>query len=420
MYNILSNIADESGIWKGERKHSHAFLLSPSVYHITKQKEQELQRLGIAIYDCLSGLSHIAAIACASDLNYGGTWSMIRKVFSTGVPKIYQELQGMNIKHIPHLLKVDFMVDQLGEFKIAEIDGHNKHGMGYSTLGLRFREALYPQSDLFPGVVSVLSEEVKRSGYGEVKLLYADQERFYVPEFEIARQEFARHGIDCVVMSEMDADESFCSAGLFIDLPFLYHRSNLYQKIIFGYMSGEVEFIIPPKPFLGSKGVLALLRNDGQDEHLEAILHTFIKKSSLEFVRKFIPATVLVGKRATQGSAVRDMLVDRKFVLKESISSGMKGTTFSDDPDFDRVLKRAYSSDMNWILQEEVINQPQTFSWFEVENGNVPRLETSDDWFMRVTTQYVNRKLADVIVTARRDKSVHGAKDCIQIGGIVL
>ena len=418
MHNKLKAVIDESGIWNGARKETHSFLLSPSVYEVTESSRQELSNLGHALYDCLLGLSHIAVIAYDSNLNYGGAWTLARRVFSTGVPKIYQELQGINVKHVPKLLKVDLMVDQNGNFKIAEIDGHNKHGLGYSTLGLRFREALYPKAKGFPGAVKILVEEIKRLGHTELKLFYAEQEQFYVPEFEIAKQEFYKHGIDCRIVSEIKADEAFVGEGLFLDLPFLYHKTSLYETIIPAYKNGQVEFIIPPKPFLGAKGVLALLRNDGGNDQLEAILLSFIKKPSLDLVRQYIPETLLVGRQAESFESAKERVSGKKYVLKESISSGMKGTVFSNSSDFEKVLSGACKSNMNWILQEEIENQAQTFSWFENENDSRPK--TAEGWFMRVTTQYVNRQLADIIITARRDKAVHGAKDCIQIGTIVL
>jgi len=420
MFNKLNTVISQSGLWNGRGKESHGFLLSPSMYEITKYKQQELTKLGIAISDCLFGLSHIATIAYDSSLNYRGPWLLARKIFSTGVPKIYQELQGMNIKHIPKLIKVDLMVDQDGIFKIAEIDGHNKHGLGYSTLGLRFREALFPDAVALPGTVKILATEIRHMGHTEIKLFYADQERFYVPEFEIAKQEFAKYGINCIIVGEMKVDETFLEQGLFLDLPFLYHRIGLYEKIIPAYKNGHVKFIIPPKPFMGSKGVLALLRNDEEDRQIETLLRTFIKGSSLALVRQYIPETVLVGKYAEGMSSVKNRVSRKRFVLKESISSGMKGTVFSDDEKFDEVLLRACESNMNWILQEEVVNQPQTFSWFENETEDVLRPKTANDWFMRVTAQYVHRELADIVVTARRDKAVHGAKDCIQIGTVIV
>lgn len=420
MLSKLTDVIAQSGMWNGQRAESHAFLLSPSVYTLTQAQEQELSSLGIALYDCLFGLSHIAVIAYDRGLNYRGPWFLARTVFSTGVPKIYQALQGMNPKHIPQLLKLDLMVDQSGAFKIAEIDGHNKHGVGYSTLGMRFREALYPDAKALPGTVSAIVEEMKRQGHTELKLFYSDQERFYIPEFEVAGQEFKKYGINCRIVSEITADSKFMQRGLFLDLPFLNKRNKLYQDIIPAYCSGNVQFIIPPKPFLGAKGVLALLRNDTEDERLESLLQSFIKKQSLELVRSYIPETLLVGKGMSHSDVIKNRLTQKRYVLKKSISSGMKGTIFSDSDAFAAAFAQASETKMDWILQEEVTNQPQLFSWFEKESGTGHELHTSHDWFMRVTVQYVRRKLADVIITARRDKSVHGAKDSLQLGTMIV
>jgi hypothetical protein len=415
MYQKLVNTIEESGIWAGQQRESHRFLLSPSVYKLTEGKCDELKKIGFALNECLVGLSHIANISYNQELNYGQAWLLARRVFSTGVPKFYQNLQATKIKQIPKLLKVDFMVDQAGQFKIAEIDGHNKHGLGYTSLAKRLRESIYPNSPSLPGAVKVLSGEIREMGHNEVKIFYADQERFYLPEFKIAQLEFARNNIDCQIISEMEITEDILSTGLFLDLPFLYQKPELYDIIIPAYINDEVEFIIPPKPFLGAKGVLALLRNDMGNDHLESILRSFINIDSLLTVRNYIPQTWLVGKQSGQRLALKDKILKQRFVLKESISSGMKGTIFCDDKDFEFHFNKANSSNLNWILQEEVVNQPQTFSWYEG-----PALHTKDDWFMRVTAHYINRQLGDVIVTACRDKAVHGGKNCLQIGTIII
>ncbi|MEK7596601.1 MAG: hypothetical protein AAB450_00600, partial [Patescibacteria group bacterium] len=131
------------------------------------------------------------------------------------------------------------------------------------------------------------------------------------------------------------------------------------------------------------------------------------------------PPTFFVGKQALRIHDVEKLVSSRNYVLKEFISSGMKGTVFSTDPDFVAMLARADRAGMNYILQEEVLNQPQEFSWFDGQNDS-SELRTSADWFMRVTVHYVNSGLADIIVTARRDKAVHGGKDCLQLGTIVI
>jgi hypothetical protein len=414
MYQKLQNVITESGIWNGARRNSHSFLLSPSVYSISKTQSEKVTTLGQVLYECMTGLSQMAIIAYDKQANYRGAWPQIRKVFSTGVPVRYHELQGMNLRDLPKLLKLDLMVDENGDFKIAEIDGHNKHGLGYSTLGKRLREAVMPEAKAYPGVVSCLANEIRRIGHESITFLYADQERFYIPEFEIAVDELKQNGIHASLVSEMDVSDKDELQGLFLDLPFMYHNDNLTDRLVTGYKNGSVSFVLPPKPFLGAKGVLALLRNDANDPHLESILRAFIRTSSLDFVRAWLPETHLVGKLGISEKRVLEMAKIKRYVLKESISSGMKGTVFSDSSDFETTLREASATSLNWILQEEVRNQSQKFSHYE--NGNVC---SGEDWYMRVTVQYINRALGDVIVTARRDKAVHGAKDCIQIGAIL-
>ncbi len=422
IYAKLNAVIDDLGFWDGRRRASHAFLLSPDVYRINRVQKRELEHLGHVLFDCLLGLSHMASIAYDPRLNYQNSWLYAHRVFSSGVPAAYHRLHGVNVKDIPKLLKVDLMVGQRGNFKIAEIDGHNKHGLGYSTLAKLLRDQVCRDGEVLPGTVALVAQEISRLGFASVKLLYGDQERFYVPEFEVAVREFTKHGIQCDLMSEMDADEDFVREGLFLDLPFMNQRHELSDLLMDAYMAGRAQFIIPPKPCLGAKGLLAFMRNDTGDEDVEALLRTFINaknRKTLEKVRHYIPETLLVGKMAAGFNDVMKRLAGKRYVLKESISSGMKGTVFSDDPEFQTVLEKACRSNMNWILQEEVDNLAQTFSWYENGAGNTSQMKMEYGWFMRVTVQYVNRQLADVVVTARRDKSVHGAKDCLQIGTVV-
>ena len=93
----------------------------------------------------------------------------------------------------------------------------------------------------------------------------------------------------------------------------------------------------------------------------------------------------------------------------------MKGTAFMDDAHFTVIMARACGSYYRFILQREVINRARNFQYF----GNRGELQ-SGEWFVRVTVHYFARGIADIIVTARRDKKVHGALDCLQLGAIIV
>jgi hypothetical protein len=245
MYQAVQNVVRQSGLWDGARADSHSFLLSPSVYTLTQTQKNVLTELGYSLHSTLLGLSRMGVIAYNDHFHAGGAWRLIRNVFSSGVPKHYQALQGANPLHIPQLLKVDLMVNTDGDFRIAEVDGHNKHGLGYSTLGRRVRNCLEPAGEALPGAVATLRQALEKSGTHHLKIFYADQERFYLPEFDIARQEFERLGFVCEVFSEMEARPGQLDEGVFLDLPFLYKRTDLSERLITAYQAGDVRFVIP-------------------------------------------------------------------------------------------------------------------------------------------------------------------------------
>ena len=93
----------------------------------------------------------------------------------------------------------------------------------------------------------------------------------------------------------------------------------------------------------------------------------------------------------------------------------MKGVTFIDEPHFNAILERARGSCYRYILQEEVTNGSRTFDSF-TERGRLQQGE----WFMRVTVHYAVRSVADIVITARQDKKVHGASDCLKLSSIVV
>ncbi|MEK7619318.1 MAG: hypothetical protein AAB416_03745 [Patescibacteria group bacterium] len=423
MFGKVKQVVLDSGLWDDGRAASHGFLLSPSVYEVSRDKKDQLEALGAALHDCLGGLGRIAAIAARPDLCHSATWGVIARALRTGVPVVYHDFMTTRPGSAPSICKVDLMESGDGELRIAEIDGHNKHGLGYSTLAARIRRAVSPEADAFPGVANMLAKEVARRGETSVALLYADQERFYTPEFRIFQSELAEHGIETVVIAESDVHVNgngrfTCPDGrqhtLLVDLPFLHHNTALNALLVEQYRAGDIDFLIPPKPFLGSKAVLALLRNDLGNEELESILKSQIPAASLELVRRYIPTTYLVHKRETP-DYWRARCEGKRFVLKESISSGMKGTIFSDDPRFADAMSTACGSYYRYVLQEEVINRPRSFDHFG-KDGSVHHGE----WFMRVTVHYAARRVADIAVTARQDKRVHGALDCLQLGAIVV
>ena len=158
---------------------------------------------------------------------------------------------------------------------------------------------------------------------------------------------------------------------------------------------------------------MAILRNDEADPQLEAMLHAFISSEALQCIRAFIPPTYWVDK-SKRPEYWQASCADGNFVLKESISSGMKGTIFSSDARFSAALAKAVKARGRAVLQREVQNRARRFEYF-TDTGACQ----SAEWFTRVTVHFAGREVADIVVTARQDRSVHGATDCLQLGAVI-
>lgn len=403
----------DSGLWDNGRQLTHGFILSPDVYVLTKDKQKELKEIGLALYDCLVGLGKIAAMTVNPKITAGRTWGMIKRVLRTGIPRSYRDIQTLYPNFLPYLCKVDFIEGIDGQFRIVEIDGYNKHGLGYSTLAARIAKVIQPKAKTFPGVAKIISEIVKElpGKTNELVLLYADKERFYLPEFFILQEELTRQGINLSIVSE-DEFKIKKDFRLFIDLPFI-SNTKLREFLIQLYRNRKINFLIPPKPFFSSKAVLALLKNDNQDEKLEAVLKSQIPSSSLGKIRKYIPETYLINKREKE-DYWQKLSQSGQFIIKETFSSGTKGVIFPDEPNFNQVLKKAYHSGYSFILQRRIINAPNKFNYF-TDQGE----QKQDKWYSRLTVHFTSKQIAGMVITTRKDKRVHGALDCLQIGTIL-
>lgn len=417
----LEKFVDDSGLWAGGGT-NYRFLLSPDVYFLKATQAEALEGLGRSLFNVLGGLGRIRATASIPNLAFGVTWGMIEKALRVGIPEFYHELGGIKPSCVPSVCKVDLMQGIDGGFHIAEIDGHNKHGMGYSTLAAGLRDICAPGAGTFPGVATRIARVVKElnAERANLFLLYADQERFYLPEFVILAKELIKHGVAVKISAESELGRDKAQLQklvkewpLFVDLPFLYHNDVLRDLLKEELEAGGVNFLIPPKPFLGSKAVLAILRNDERDLQLEGILHSQIPAGDLERVRLCIPETYLIHNRKKKGYWM-ERCQGKRFVLKEAVSSGMKGVIFADDPGFDAIFEQACKARYRFVLQEEVVNLPKHYRYF----GDDGR-EDEDDWYTRVTVHYTQLNVADVVVTARQDKRVHGAPDCLQLGTVI-
>lgn len=410
---LIERVVLDSGIWSDNRKLTHGFILSPETYCLTKDKQRELKEISLALYHCLLGLANIAAKATDPKFSHGCAWGAVKRVIRTGIPRAYRNIQSLYPESVPYINKVDFVEDRNNQFWITEIDAYNKHGLGYSALAAQMAKVIQPKARFFPGVARIIARAVKELNNEDNKLvlLYADRERFYCPEFLILKKGLAEQNIDLSVISEKEF-KKMRGQRIFVDLPFLA-EVKLRDSLIELYRKGDIKFLISPKPFLSSKAILALLKNQMRDKELEKILKSEIPSDSLERIRSCIPVTYLIGQGP--GENYWQKLVNSgQWVIKEALSSGSKGLVFSDEPNFAPILKKACCAGYSFVLQERIANAANKLSYLN-EEGQLKK----GKWYLRLTVHFTPGGIADMTVTARRDKRVHGALDCLQIGTVL-
>lgn len=422
----IETVVEASGLWRGERRQSHSFLLSPEVYKVSAEELKQLEVLGRCLQEVLAGFGRIMGRAFEKRFEGDHLWGRIRKSVFAGMPHFYKPYIETRSEEIPLIVKVDLMKDRQGRLWISEIDGTNKHGLGYSTLCRRIWQTLYPNAQGFPGVATQIANLAKeRFKAQDLLLVYLWVERFYQPEFQILAQELKSQGVEMGVYNELELKaEMVRKFRLFVDLPplLLFQKKEIRLREL--YNAQRIHFLIPPKPFFGSKAMLALLSNALEDKAIEELLLSEIPLPALTSLRQYIPKTywLVVGgrrkhtrsKRKKVKLLIQSLQSQHPIVLKPTALSGMKGVAFSDEPGFEEVVEKAVHSPRSYIVQEEVEHQPFDLRYFDEEGR-----ERQGRWYLRITAHFSLGKVADLVVTARPDRRVHGAKDSLQFGSII-
>ncbi len=392
-------VVRNSGLWNGDQEQSHAFVLSPAILEVSEEKAKELNSLARALRECLSGIGCLLKEPFVSEIVRAST------------PRSYDLVQCLHPWKVPVVCKVDMMEDMNGEWWIAEIDGVNKRGFGWALLERRVTQTLYSSARLPENLCAPLARAVSARGEKRFLLIAPSREMYYKPGFFIFAREMEKFGIEVIMASQRKALE-LVSKGIvhiLLDWPIVDH-DELESEIKNKYMKGEIDFLLPPKPFFGSKAMLAVLRNDHEDLELEKLLLANIPGDSLAIVRGFIPETRLVGKEEA-------ILRGGQPVIKKVFASGMNGVWFEDDEKYVLALQRAYDHPYSHVIQRKVVPGMRSFPYFTSEG------ELKKDFFhIRVIVNFdlEGGRFTDLDITATKDRKVHATKDCLQFGAVLV
>lgn len=415
-YDQLRAAVMATGLWNdGRGQGNHRFALSASVFTLSAQQVGRLTELGRAVDACLLGVSRLMAIGADSNLcgNNEG-YRQLRRSLGRGAA--YGVADALKPGALPLLRKVDIVPGADDNLWIAEIDATNPRSWGYSLVGRELCKVAAPGEPMLPGVVPFIAAHLAKRKVQELVFLHGNTQRFYAPEFAIVADAMAAHGVTMYVADEddvvIDGGEATLKATgqklprCFVDFPFMNHNKPLIDWLAAGARNRTVDFLVPPKHYLSSKVLLALLSNPDGDERVEHLLRSQIEPSDLAVLRRHLPETRLVDSKLPAGR--------EGTVLKKAVSSGMKGVVFSDAPGFDTALAQAQKEPGTYVLQRQV--EPAAFPFATLEPQAA--LQTNS-WFVRLTAYMSYRGVEDVAVTARTDKRVHGATDAILTGTVI-
>lgn len=417
MREQIEAVINRSGIWHDRQRETHAFRWSPEAFVLAENQHRTLPVLGQSIIDSLTGLGRAYAIASDKHLSRGTGWNLLHDLAGAGIPRYIRALQPLRPDRIPFIVKVDMVEGADGQLRIIEIDAGNRRAMGYASLFAAIRKVVAPEAKALPGIAPLMAKEVRRLGHDRLVFLYSHHERFYLPEFQIFRQAMADVGIPLILGSELEmtttpngimVGDDEVTDPLFVNIPLLTENKILERELHRRYQTGDLQTLMPIKPFLGAKNMLAVIRNDLKHEQLEAILRSLINTESLEVLRACLPVSVPIFRHS-------DAPVEHNYLIKESVSSGAKGVTFPDDAAFRKMFDEARSRNGTFILQEKVPTKRRHLSFFDPATNQLGRGEFNT----RIVVYFLNGVPAEAVVTACDSELVHGGKLAVNLGVVL-
>ena len=405
-HNVLFNIIEESG-YCDDYVEDHSFLISPDVYILSPSDQNQINNIGIFMPTVLHGADRL--------MNEVSPAHKINAIINSGIPQVYQRIQREHLQ-IPEIVKVDLIKDVDGRFWIMEVDSINKHGWGLTMLINKLRDIIMPNAHVPQSIAKILGQAILESGFynNAVSLISASHEHFYLPEFKILSRELSVLGVSMIILEEPISANDVRT--LSIDFPFLFRSSKEEATdIAKAYCSFKKGFLLPPKPFLGSKAIMSLVINREEQNEVQEIVRTYISDYALAGLSRYIPPTFLVNKRKGSGCPYwLEYAQGNRCVLKACLSSGARQVYFPESGDYWNMVQKACSSNSMYVLQHEIISKLHRIRYFN-HSGDV----VEEDMYCRFTAYFSLNALVDLRVVARSNKRVHGSPDAVQMGVVI-
>ncbi|MBI4224950.1 MAG: hypothetical protein HY617_01320 [Candidatus Sungbacteria bacterium] len=278
----------------------------------------------------------------------------VSSILFNGLDMYYEELGIAHPRISPTLIRVDLMVDVQGNWKIAEIDPSNKHGIGFA-LATCYESQAKEWQRLLSLIAAYVTEDVTIV-LGRKEVFFRFEQRYF------AKMLAKYTGKNVMVISEDQLTKKL-EDGLILDFPFCY---NPESRELLGrrFFRQPEDFINPPRHMLGGKALMTL-----PYEYASWLESAGMSKTQIEELKTYLPPTYL-----------------GPFIGKEVFSSGAKGVFF------DAVGK-------NTVFQKYI---PQRA--FLLDGA---------EKFIRMACFFVQDQLGELIVSANTELPVHGGNTAV-------
>lgn len=342
------------------------FSLSDELFVIQPVDLQKIVDLGFVISRFMSAMQAIVNTAVNPHLN---SWKLVRDILLIELNPEHKKLLGMHLQRNSLLTRIDLMVDESGELKIAEIDPTNKHGIGFALLcrnesGCGERQKIL---SLFGDLLD---------GYKNFSIIISRKDEFFQKEqayFARKLGEYIGKSVDIFLEGDKQEimrhiDDAYCC---FLDCP-VVSDGDLNQKLTSVFEKTPKRFLVPPKPWMGNKALMAFLHEPA----LLKILNAFMSEKDIALLQKHVPPTFITKPQSDS------------FVVKKVLSSGAKGVFFNGNAPDRHVVYQQYVSQRKFLLEEK-------------------------EQYVRLAAHFVGVRLAELTVTSSAQIPVHGNSESV-------
>jgi len=346
------------------------FNLSDELFAIKLDDLQKIVTIGHVVSKFMTAMQTIVHVAVSPNLKLIKSY-LIRDILLRDISVQHKKLFGVHPQKNSLLTRIDFMVDEAGGLKIAEIDPMNKHGLGFALLCRN--ESGHGERQK---ILSLFSELL--SGYEDLSIIISRKDEFFKKEQAYFAQKLSEYICKPVyVILENDKQEIIKrienQSSCFLDCPVLDDK-DMNQKLLDVFVNTPKRFMVPPKHWMGNKAIMAFL----YEPVLLEILHVFLSDVDINLLQEYVPSTFLTKPKPEFG----------RFVVKKAMSSGAKGVFFEGG-----------APDKGVVYQKYV---PQKKFFLDGKEQHV-----------RLAAHFVGVKLAELTVTSSAQVPVHGNSESV-------